>query len=1111
MGRTTINGKQVTDDSIELGVDTFGTLPVNEGGTNATTAADARSNLGAQAKSFVTVGSTDADYITDGTADDVQIQAAIDALPNGGTVFLKQGTYNIAAPIVIATEKGLHLTGSGYGSILHAVNSLNDNIIEFNPSSAGVWAKFSHFKIEGNCANQTAGHGIYAAGALECIFESLWFHEVYDYGIYLYRIASGNYGHNNKIYNCTFDEGDNSAGIGGGIYMEENDENVIYANSFQFMGGSGARTALGQGYCIYDKGGLNKISKNDFVNSYLGVHIHDAGNSVIADNVFDRPSLIGLMLRGRHNTVKNNIFYQMGENSGTTNAAIGLQIEYYNSEQINNNWFMSAPTATATRSFIKDNSDATGGGDHQFNDNYFYVDGSLGTGILEITGTPKRNSYLGNRGNTLLPVVAKTADYTASVLDKVIKVDASGGAVTITLPAAQTSYSEIVVIKTDSSGNAVTVSRAGSDTIDGSTTATLSNQYSLAVFRSDGNSAWYKHSNNTGGGSGSPGGSDTQVQYNDGGSFGGDSEFAFDEANHRLTVKTIRINDSANSKSFDLSQDAFNSRIKANNTGWVLESANFSDITLEPSGGNGNGVTKINSGLVVNDGQSASMDMRVAGDTDSNLLFTDASADKVGIGNNAPDEKLHVTGNIKLSGALIPGDASTSRSNLGVYSTSQVDSLINAAAANVGKRSRVRAATTANITIATALNNGDSLDGVTLATGDLVLVKNQSSAAENGIYVVGVSPARSSEFDTYNEHPGSLISVAEGSTNADTLWLCTSNDGGTLDSTVIAFSKMVIAGELLASNNLSDVANASTARTNLGVAIGTNVQAYDATLAAVAAYNTNGIVTQTAADTFTGRTITGTANQITVTNGDGVSGNPTLSLPTTVDVNPSGAASDVNYIRFTADRAEVGYDGAASVALLRGGSGKGIRLYVNSSTNALAIDSSGNVTLANDLPVTEGGTGASSASAARTNLGLVIGTNVQAWDADLDTWATKTAPSGTVVGTSDTQTLTNKRVTPRTGTTTSSATPTINTDNVDYYSITALAVDITSFTTNLSGTPTEGQKLWIAITPTATRAITWGSSFENGAVNLPTSISARTDIGLIWNSVSSKWRAMASG
>ena len=123
-------------------------------------------------------------------------------------------------------------------------------------------------------------------------------------------------------------------------------------------------------------------------------------------------------------------------------------------------------------------------------------------------------------------------------------------------------------------------------------------------------------------------------------------------------------------------------------------------------------------------------------------------------------------------------------------------SYVDGLAANLGKRQRVRAATTANITISTALNNGDSLDGVTLATGDLVLVKNQSSAADNGVYVVGVSPARFAEFDTYDEHPGSLIAVEEGTSNADTIWLCTSNIGGTINSTAIAFSQLVVSGAI---------------------------------------------------------------------------------------------------------------------------------------------------------------------------------------------------------------------------------------------------------------------------------------------------------------------------
>lgn len=126
-------------------------------------------------------------------------------------------------------------------------------------------------------------------------------------------------------------------------------------------------------------------------------------------------------------------------------------------------------------------------------------------------------------------------------------------------------------------------------------------------------------------------------------------------------------------------------------------------------------------------------------------------------------------------------------SALHIATKQYVDGLL----AGLAKRNTVRAATTANITIATALNNGDSLDGVTLADDDLVLVKDQSSAAENGIYVVGSSPARDSLYDTYDEHPGALIHVEEGSTNADKLFHCTSNTGGTLGSTAITFANIV--------------------------------------------------------------------------------------------------------------------------------------------------------------------------------------------------------------------------------------------------------------------------------------------------------------------------------
>ena len=63
------------------------------------------------------------------------------------------------------------------------------------------------------------------------------------------------------------------------------------------------------------------------------------------------------------------------------------------------------------------------------------------------------------------------------------------------------------------------------------------------------------------------------------------------------------------------------------------------------------------------------------------------------------------------------------------------------------------------------------------------------------------------------------------------------------------------------------------------------------------------------------------------------------------------------------------------------------------------------------IPLTAGGTGSTTASAARTALGLAIGTDVQAYDADLTAWSSKTAPTGDAVGTTDTQTLTSKTLT----------------------------------------------------------------------------------------------------
>jgi hypothetical protein len=123
-------------------------------------------------------------------------------------------------------------------------------------------------------------------------------------------------------------------------------------------------------------------------------------------------------------------------------------------------------------------------------------------------------------------------------------------------------------------------------------------------------------------------------------------------------------------------------------------------------------------------------------------------------------------------------------------------------------KASVRVATTANITIATALNVGDAIDGVTLADGDRVLVKDQSTASQNGIYVAGVSPARAADMAASSEAAGVFVFVEEGSTSADHGFVCTTNDSAdTVGTHSLAFVQFSGAGQITAGSGLSKAAN----------------------------------------------------------------------------------------------------------------------------------------------------------------------------------------------------------------------------------------------------------------------------------------------------------------
>lgn len=127
---------------------------------------------------------------------------------------------------------------------------------------------------------------------------------------------------------------------------------------------------------------------------------------------------------------------------------------------------------------------------------------------------------------------------------------------------------------------------------------------------------------------------------------------------------------------------------------------------------------------------------------------------------------------------------------------------------------------------------------------------------------------------------------------------------------------------------------------------------------------------------------------------------------------------------------------------------------------------------------------------------------------------TLTLPTSTdtLVGRATTDTLTNKRITLRVVATTQSATPTINSDNGDIFEIVGLAQAITSMTTNLSGTPVEGQIMEIIFKDNATaRAITWGASFVSSTATLPTTTVISTPLAvLLQYRTSAVWTATSA-
>lgn len=129
---------------------------------------------------------------------------------------------------------------------------------------------------------------------------------------------------------------------------------------------------------------------------------------------------------------------------------------------------------------------------------------------------------------------------------------------------------------------------------------------------------------------------------------------------------------------------------------------------------------------------------------------------------------------------------------------------VDSVAQGLDVKASVVAATTANIT----LSGAQTIDGVSVVAGDRVLVKNQTNAADNGIYVAASGAwARSADANTWAELVSAYTFVEDGSTYADTGWVCTVNQGGTLGVTPITWSQFSGAGTYVAGTGLTLAGN----------------------------------------------------------------------------------------------------------------------------------------------------------------------------------------------------------------------------------------------------------------------------------------------------------------
>jgi hypothetical protein len=313
----------------------------------------------------ITIAASDvlnaADYgaTFDGSTDDsTALQAAITAAATAKKpLILPPGTAMIGTSLNVTSAVSV-LGSDRENTVLKAVNGLNDYVIKFSGGSAGVGivsAHFSGFTIDGNSANQTAGGGISADGAVQCTFERLHLTSNYNWGLKLGPITGGAFGHHNRVINCLFDNSGSSAGFGGGAWTTSSDENWFLACDFEFLGGS-SNPVDNNPVMLYDQAGLEYVVDCNFVGGYhncIGVRVQNTKDTKIIGCTFDGVAGDAVYIVATKCLIASNTFTGIGDNGVAGVSSVHTQ---YGAAYciISNNVFESSVNVANLRSHVRE-------------------------------------------------------------------------------------------------------------------------------------------------------------------------------------------------------------------------------------------------------------------------------------------------------------------------------------------------------------------------------------------------------------------------------------------------------------------------------------------------------------------------------------------------------------------------------------------------------------------------------------------------------------------------------------------------------------------------------------------------------------------------------------